>query len=1090
MGFYDVSKGGAPGSLTNATVRSGLGYLTRKGVADAEALEVLTRNYNLVSADVSEGGYHNSLDKYTYRTHVPIYVLLRKDGTVAARMTRFAFASPMAADREKWDDYIKRFDEMLAIAKDDSEHDDGGVLENDYPSADLKGFAANGGSADGEISHCDFQDVFKLEGVGGNALQKVVVTGACDAVVSVQCLKLNAEGKAEDVGTAATGKLSDGVTLEETFAESGDFFVKVSGGDIASGDFAADNATVGNFAAYSISGDVVLVPQQGKASGSAPEDSDKVVMRLEQGQMYRIEGVNPDAVSAVLQAKSEDPYCKFYTALVSGDVEVTAAYGNGGTVTYQKWVPGKVGFVAASKTVTESAGDVWVRLARTDGSSGEIKVRVSIDADATTLYNSENEARFEFEESEFTWADSKDGETNIVVKVLDDKRFDGAGDVALKLELLKDENGDTVLTTSNYVLTVTEDDKQSAGTVAFTDVEPFFSKKLTVYAKESEGATVYAERIDASDGYVTAQVKTSSADVALEVDGTVTNALVWANHKYDKKAIKVTGLAAGKTATLTIEKPTDGLKVLTSSNKVTVVSIADDAPEFENDVAADTIYRYVAISNVYPVVLAGGAEDAKLTFSLLQGKLPAGLKATTAGTALAIVGTATANPGTYPVVYQVTQQLGTTKTAGLTLALTLTVEDPTDASGGTPCNDAVAAQKSRTIKDIPVIDRTSDRLVGLLQVTVPKTGKISAKYTCSAGSISFTAKGWSAYDEESQTLSAQLSSTKKGYAMELGAEDNGSITATLTDPSVGEGVDLVAVSTGNVWSKTNNASDWAGKYTVALIHESVAEAVGHEGVAPRGNGYLTLKMEKTAVNTGTVTWAGKLPNGTKVSGSAVLNIDGSCDDNVKLPVYKASSTDILALLIDVCGTTLENSDIKALWRHTDKKKYAETSYDVDLNVFGGFYAATNNLAEICTADYGTTALNLTFDLDGLQGATASGKPQPVDNVPVTIKENTISVAKGNAAGATLSFTRSTGIVSGKFQFQCETDAGLKTVKASYEGVVLQGWGPGCGCGDGGSETPLPFVVGGYYIDDKELVEVGGKNVSVSVKRGGAVSINK
>ena len=62
------------------------------------------------------------------------------------------------------------------------------------------------------------------------------------------------------------------------------------------------------------------------------------------------------------------------------------------------------------------------------------------------------------------------------------------------------------------------------------------------------------------------------------------------------------------------------------------ISDLDDAPEFENDVAADTIYRYVAISNVYPVVLAGGAEDAKLTFSLLQGKLPAGLKATTAGT--------------------------------------------------------------------------------------------------------------------------------------------------------------------------------------------------------------------------------------------------------------------------------------------------------------------------------------------------------------------------------------------------------------------------------------------------------------------------
>ena len=1085
--YYDVSKGGAPKSLTNSVSRSGLGYLTRKGVSDADAAAILERNWQLVSKNIDEGGFHRPDDTNKFRTKVPIFVLLRKDGTVAARLTRFGSVSPMAD--LNWDNTIKRFDEMLAIAKEGSEHDDGGVLDNDHPSADLAGFAANGGSAEGEISHCDFQDIFKLEGVGGNALQKVSVTGAVDAVVSVSFVKLNDKGEKVVVGKAKTGVLSAGVSLEETFTSAGDYFVEVSGGDIATGDFAVDSAKDDNFAKFTISGAVVLVPQEGRATGSAPEGQDKVVMRLEKDQLYCIDGVDAEASAAILEPTDKE---KFYTALVDGDTEVTIAE-KGGSVTYQKWIPCKVGFSAASKKVTESVGNVKVVLARTEGSSGAVTVRVSLDENNTTLYTGEGEPRFTFVPGEFTWDDDKRGSTNIVITINDDTCFDGTGNVALKLELVSDENGDTVLATTNFVLTVTEDDKQSAGKVAFTAADPFFSKKTTVYAKESEGATVYAERIEASDGYVTAQVKASNPDISLEIDGKATNRLVWANRKFLPQAVKVTGLAAGKSTTLTLEGATGGLAILSSSNKVTVVSVADDAPEFESAEASETLYRYVAVSNSYPVVLAAGAKGAQLTFTKLSGTLPSGLKATAAGQALLISGVVTAKAGLYPVVYQVTQQVGSKKTLGLTINVTLLVKDPTTKTSGGTYNAAVASQaSSRTIKDIPVVNTGSGRLAGLLKVTIPKTGKVSAKYTCSEGSVSFSAKGWSMFNSEDKALTAQFATSAKGYALELTVANNGSITANVTDPKAGAG-ELVAAHNGNVWSKDNNANKWNGYYTVALVsdHASIAEAGGYEEkVAPRGNGYLALKLNtSSAINSGTVAWAGMLPNGTKVSGSAVLNTDEDCATNVELPVYKRSTKDILALVIDMCEVAVEASDFKAYWKHTEKQ--AALSYDMGLDIYGGKYNPSANLATVSKNGYGSTSLKLNIDVDALGGSTFYGAPQAVAAPVVTIGANAFSVASGNAAQASLSLAKTTGIVSGSFKLPCKSGGTTKSVNATFKGVVLMGWGSSsCGCGDEPEGAALPFVIGGYYFSDKVDVTSGGKTSTVTIKRGSTVVIDK
>ena len=1068
---------GAEASLTNAMVRSGLGYLTRKGVSDEVAADYLERNRQLVTTDFSEGGFHSVADSSPFRTGVPIFVVLDKEGIVKARLTRFASVSPMS-DLD-WDSAIKRFDELLAIARDGSAHADGGVLENDFPSADLEGFTANGGRVSGEISHCDFRDVYKLQNFGGNAVLQVDAVGESDAEVSLAFVTLDAAGRKTTV-TNAVGRLSDGVSLRNMFASAGEYYVEISGASYDAADFAVANPTALAFHTYTLSGAVVLVPGEVRSTASAPEGQTTVTMELVEGTRYRIEGLADDPGDS-LEKSGED----FYVAKTSGSAQLSVATA-GGEVVYQIWNPGSVGFVAASKKVKESVGDVEVAIARTEGTSGAVTVKVALDEDATTLYDSDGKARFAFAETEITWAEGANFTTNLTISVYDDTRFDGNGDVALKLALVADENGDTTLGLTNYVLTVTEDDKQSAGKAAFTGAEPFFSKKATVYARESEGATVYAERIEASDGFVTVKVNATNG-AKTEIGGVETNVVVWANHKSELQAVKVTGIAAGKSAKLTLVNPTDGLKVLSASNAVTVVAVADDAPAFDSLEEGATLYRYAEFAASYPVV--GAAEGAKLTFTKLSGTLPAGLKVAADGQAMSVSGIPSAKPGTYVAVYQVSQKVGTKTTPGLTIELEYEIVDPTDASaGGTAYNEAVTAVNSRTIKDIAMIALNKDidaadtnRLAGLLQVTIPKTGKLSAKLACSDGTVAFSAKGWSEFNEVSRSLVADLTSNKAGYSMTLVAENDGPVTVSVTTPT---GVQLSGITKGKVWSKTNPASDWMGYYTIQLLSASVSEPI--EGVAPRGNGYLTLKMNTaSAVNSGTVTWAGMLPNGTSVSGSVVLNADDECGAQVF--VYKRSSTDEISSILEIpdCESVAGDLDTGAFWKHTEKS----FAYEVGFNAYGALYVATTNLAEACEIGYETTTPTLYFDIEGLCGALAGGTPSAVDGVKVSVGEKTVTVEKGNAAGATISLNRSTGVTTGSFKIPY-TDAkgAAKTMTANFKGVVVIGWGPGCGCGDDdlGRPVSLPFVNGAFYISDK--VDVDEK--SVSVKRGGAIFIDK
>ena len=71
-------------------------------------------------------------------------------------------------------------------------------------------------------------------------------------------------------------------------------------------------------------------------------------------------------------------------------------------------------------------------------------------------------------------------------------------------------------------------------------------------------------------------------------------------------------------------------------------------------------------------------------------------------------------------------------------------------------------------------------------------------------------------------------------------------------------------------------------------------------------------------------------------------------------------------------------------------------------------------------------------------------------------KDTVKVGAPNLSSLKLTLNRTTGVVTGTF-----VDDALGRV--SYSGIIVSGWGEGCGCGayDAGTVF-LPFVSGSYY----------------------------
>lgn len=266
---------------------------------------------------------------------------------------------------------------------------------------------------------------------------------------------------------------------------------------------------------------------------------------------------------------------------------------------------------------------------------------------------------------------------------------------------------------------------------------------------------------------------------------------------------------------------------------------------------------------------------------------------------------------------------------------------------------------------------------------------------------------------------------------------------------------------------TTGLGPFAGYYTALLSVTDVTALDDEVDNQPQGAGYLTV----TVTGSGSVNYAGKLADGTSLSGSS------------KLVIYDGAELEEAGLSEAVAGQSYAGFVV-------DKTLYsARGSVAAWVWIDGGDSSARqDNLVSLMGSSWVYPGKSATFSADGFVAALDDGSLQPVgaafvkpadlaaafeggtfdtDSGSALIEASgaSIKLESGNEIGATLSVSRTTGVISGKFL--AETLLEGTSYTARYSGVLI----PALGLG------------GGFYLETETL------DSGVKIQRSRAVTVS-
>lgn len=1072
-------------------VVSGAGYLSRKGISEDAAAAVLARNIAFVTNSTQNGGYclpdnmsGGGNVSGGWKTGIPCVILLRGDGSVAGRLFQFSNSTSGITTNDT-PALIKRLDELLAQDADAAEEKNDSRYTTEALLADRQTIEGK------TISFTDTADVYKFGPETYGKRISLALTGASDASAILKIAKVS--GKSEIVAAMATNSLSAGVSVgvDVPMDSKVSWFATVSyptdDNAYALEDQFALKSTNSTLCAYTLKTDFVVCPTEVANTNSTPDETGVMSVSLVSNETYRIVGLDPTALENdewLVQEYGSD----IFTAIKTGDAPL--AFMSEST-SVQLWHPGKVGFVSPSGFSGEALGLFRIRLRRSGGVSGTASATVfytnAVDSTKLDISTLIVEPATNFTQT-FTWEEGDDSEKELEVVIFDNAFADGDQSVYFAADFA----GDAAPGLDTFKLTLRDNDARKPGKLAITASDPSFSSPMTVFARAGEEMYVRLERLGGADGDI-AGTLAATAGVLEETR------FFWpSRHAYVQEA-KFTLPSSGKKLTVTLT-PDKGTAVDVDRRKLTVNLLDPDVPGFEMNSIFIAATRYVPIDEVR-IPLDDKASDAA-TVKMLSGTLASGLSWRQEGRELVISGVPT-KVGSTTAAFRVHNGA----VAGLTAAVTVYVFDPTVAiiEGVEPMNATV--KTARTFADVPVFATNANCLAGVLTLTVPPTGRLSAKYRTTAGTVSLACKNWSKIEEIGDeapvgTLFAELEGAlgTNTYALAVRALPDGVVEVDIEDPLIPDGV--ACEITQNVWSKRNPATDFKGYYTVSLSRDKFAPVVGD--LLATGDAYMTLKMNTAdAINLGTFTYVGVLPTGKSFSGSVAitpkdLNEGFNFWERALLPVVLSSSTDVLAGALELKNgahtperrKVYRAEESAVVWRHVESGTAVES--EVEFDAAGGLYVSTENFAQCCTAILGKATLTFfaceglnelrddffdgSVDEDGVELSagrmTKAGSPAigTVKVVYTAANKKKKIAAKNAITSATkalsLSFTLSTGVVTGTFTLPFEE--GNKSM--SFSGVVMPGWGDsGEDCGDCGTikiDKARPFISGTAWFNDE------------------------
>lgn len=1092
---YVTGRGSIEDADESEWMQSGAQYISRHGIKPEDAAAALARNKELVKNDTLNGGYRRpEATRNVYRTGVPIMLLLRDDGkdwSVAGRFDTFSSTAP----RSFSENYLSRLSELLAQS-DEAEEE-----ANDDWRTTKETVSKRGTVVGRHLSHADRKDVYSIESNAVGQLVNFMVTSDTDTELTLSVISSANEKLAL---ATATGVPAGGQVSVTCNVPSDTCFLEVS----AKRGGAADDGS--SRFEYSIVSDSVLVATEVTQYETITDGNPILSISTEAGRTYRITNVDESKLGKYFtKAASKGFYVASSTGTASIYLKDSTTEG-GKTVyktEYQVWKTGIIGFdrgVAVTKEL-DSDFDYTLKVTRTDGVSGTAKATISLDAsgalDDGTVFVWNDEGKL------FEWADGSNDVKTVTVKIKSNSFADGEQRLTFKLTKVDGESDagvDEVLGT--ITLIVRDDDDATVGTLAICGTEPAFSKAMTTVAPAGSTVNVSVSREQGADGDASALLKTTAGKFA---NGKDTCEIFWSSRSNEVKTVSlVMPDKSEDVGSLQITLTSTSAAKVDNSRKYLYVKTAECSAAFEAESTAvvKPAVRYVPfVAQLFVNPTTLGAGDVAVVKS--SGSLAPGLSWEYYGgdNTLYVFGTPT-EAGSWTVVYQVTED----GAPGMTASLTVDVAELAEAEDEEtePINAAVA--ETRTVRDIIILNEESDttNLVGLLTVTIPQSGRLSASVRlASGGSESFLSTEWDELRPDG-TLVATLNDVE-------------TLSDTITVSACPDGDIMVTTSLGNhcivppvLWSAANPASAWQGYYTVSMPQLSVADING-ESTYPltAGAGYATLRMTESATATGKMAYAGVLPDGRAFSGVGTLtpdpdswNADRGAYDYALLPLVSDSGDSrffgVFRVMADSSSLPCRSVFARSAFTWVREGERDELSRTSLLDAFGSGYDGDSDIAEACSQTFEDELEMLKFfvltEELGNPAGFARGKAMAWDttytkvsvwsaNGTTKIKIKPYAAEAKAENGLVLSYNRGTGVVGGSARIDFEDGS---SVNAMFRGVVMPRWGASCAmCSFGSDLTLRPFISGSvWFTDTYDYPAKNGRSASKAAKRGCSFSV--
>ncbi len=1081
-------------SKTYGTI-SGSGWLGRHGVplsgnGGVNAAAILTRNLNYVKNDTDHGGLclpepSASTERKTsgWKTGIPGILLMRGNGTVAGRIYQFSNDGRNTLKDIPVTTLRMRLQELLQQADETAEEGNDSVLTT---KASISGRNKVGVKA--KLSFTDQADYYKISAPAGTDISLTLsATANSNLVLSV----VNGNATDPDASPVATAKNANGQARVRCTLPTANCYVKVaypldSNGYPADSFFALGKSG-STLCEYTLSSDSVFLAQETMSVQEITDGEAEVTIALTRGQAYKFTGLDTNN-AANKNALSYNSTTGLWTAKVSGATALTLKAVSGKlSFGFQKWSPGAIEFVRTSGSTREMGdeGDYPYQfgIRRTGGASGTARAKVVLSSTSATPDMAKSV--YDWQDQTFEWGEGSSDTQYATITIKGNKFADGDQQLEFKLQA---NGASDAAVSGTFALAIEDDDEAISGRAAIaTAADRAIPANRQIVVRGGSTLKIGVERLGGSAGGLVAKVTMGSASATVR----------WISREADVKTVSlaVPAYSAKGSNRLTVTlSGVNGAAVDPSAKYLTVDIVPATVAEFEEADVRLTGVRNVMFERAINVKASSLSKrnPSLVSVSKISGSLAPGLSWTfdseTGDAGAVLISGAPARAGTYVATFQIAED----GVPGDTATVTMTVTDPATARDKTTPAVNPYLATTRTIHNVMVI--SNDCLIGLMTVTVPPSGRLSAKFRPFAGgAVSLMSTNWS--DCANGNYTAELDPIDEdaaAYGLSVTARTSGAIDVTLTS----SGKKLTCVVPNVAWSKEKPATQWKGYYTVSLPIEGV---VSDTSPLASGAGYVTLRMSDTQVESGKVMYAGVLPNGRPFSGLSALTYAKNRD--ARLPVVWSSGDDhfsavfVLNQYADKFRTVWPYSSVSAYWMH-EQETAPNASYAAKLGVYGALYSpkAVLNMESCCLDTFKTQYLTFFAQPELLQHNDCFARGNPLNwttnstTVWVRKKDNAMKItlldreAAQKNNGLTLSFNQSSGIVSGSLII----DFRGSFVTAKFRGVTLPGWGAGEGCADctDTDATKRPFISGACWFTD--TYDDGAE--TATVRRGCPISI--